>query len=809
MGSKRKYICIHGHFYQPPRENAWLETIESQPSAAPFHDWNARINFECYASNAAARVLNKEQLITAISNNYERISFNFGPTLLSWLEQEDPETYRRILQADERSRARFGGHGSAVAQVYNHLIMPLASERDRHSQIIWGIADFEHRFGRKPEGMWLGETAVDTPTLEALVDYGIRYTILAPRQAKAVWHLGADTWHTVHENSVDTRRAYRCDLPSGRSISIFFYDGMVARAVAFEGLLNDGRLLANKLMATLQGGSEEAQIAQIATDGESYGHHHRKGEMALAACLNHIEEHPDYELTNYGQFLELYPPQWACEIHENSSWSCVHGVERWRSNCGCHTGGEAHWNQSWRAPLRASLDFVREQCGRIFTDMGALYFKDPWAARDGYIAVLLAKDIEQRSAFLAQYSRLAKLDQPTEVQMLRLLEMQRHCMLMYTSCGWFFNEVSGIETLQILQYALRALHLAEVLTGENHEPTFRRMLENTASNIHANAAVAYVQQVIPAKVGLQRVAMHYAASSLFEEEPEKLDLFTYQAKSEQFTRLRAGNQRLSIGCTTFTNTLTSSNSSFAFACLYIGQQSVIGHITNNLPAQSHTAIVADLGKRMREGDLAYLLAGMREYFGEDTFSLWHLFRDEKHRILNMISAQSLVIASKSFSDVYYENYQLMSSLQDNNLALPSAYVAAISFTLRRRLLSCLYTAPIDLRRLERIVADCEHWKHQWPKSTRAELEKAAEEAVLREMKSGLSKPSQLMHCFELLRHVKRVELQPNYWQTQNVFLKAMDEQLESLRLGLGVEELAALGHELNVALYSRLPEVVG
>ncbi len=804
MSTKRKYICIHGHFYQPPRENAWLETIESQPSAAPFHDWNDRINFECYASNAAARVLNQEQLIRAISNNYERISFNFGPTLLSWLAAEDPETYSRILAADRGSRKRFGGHGSAVAQVYNHLIMPLANERDRHSQIIWGIADFEYRFGRKPEGMWLGETAANTPTLEALVDHGITYTILAPRQAKAVRHLGAAEWHTVNENTLDTRRAYRCNLPSGRFIDIFFYDGMVARAVAFEGLLNDGKLLANKLMATLDQ-DPSVQIAQIATDGESYGHHHRKGEMALAACLNHIEENPHFELTNYGQFLELNPPEWACEIHENSSWSCVHGVERWRSNCGCHTGGEAHWNQQWRAPLRACLDFVREQCGRVFEGLGADLFTDPWKARDAYISVVLHKNKAQRSAFLLEQTTHKQLSHAQEIQMLRLLEMQRHCMLMYTSCGWFFNEVSGIETLQILQYALRALHLLEVLTGTNHEPTFRSMLENTPSNIHRNAVASYVQHVIPAKVGLQRVAMHYAASTLFEEEPEKLDLFTYAAKSEQFTRLRAGNQRLSIGCTTFTNTLTSSSTAFAFACLYIGQQSVIGHITSELPPQEHSIIVADLEKRMREGDLAYLLSGLREYFGDETFSLWHLFRDEKHRILNMISEQSLVIASKSFSNVYYENYQLMSSLQDNNLALPAAYVAAIAFTLRRRLLSCLRIAPLDLRRLQRIVADCEHWNHEWERSTSAELGKATEEAVLREMKLGLAEPLRLVQCLELLRLAKRVKLQPNYWQTQNVFLQALEQQVDHLVLGVQIEDLLALGKELNIVMYSKLP----
>ena len=346
----KKYVTIHGHFYQPPRENAWLETIEVQESAAPYHDWNERINEECYAPNATARVLTGRQLISKIKNNYAGISWNMGPTLLSWLQEHDEATYERLLQADRDSIDRFGGHGSALAQSYNHIIMPLANERDKQTQIRWGITDFEQRFGRKPEGMWLSETATDTATLEALVDNGIKFTILAPRQCKSVRHESSDDWHEVH-GGVDSRRAYRCPLPSGRSIDLFFYNGDVSKAVAFEGLLNDGRSLADRLMNSLDV-NDDVQIAQIATDGESYGHHHAKGEMALASCLGHIEDNPDFELTNYGQFLELHPPEWEARIHENSSWSCVHGVERWRSNCGCHTGGGPGWHQRWRAPLR-------------------------------------------------------------------------------------------------------------------------------------------------------------------------------------------------------------------------------------------------------------------------------------------------------------------------------------------------------------------------------------------------------------------------------------------------------------------------
>ncbi|MEO0731689.1 MAG: DUF3536 domain-containing protein, partial [Bacteroidota bacterium] len=506
----KKYVCIHGHFYQPPRENAWLETIEIQDSAAPYHDWNERINEECYAPNATARVLNGEDQITTISNNYSRISWNFGPTLLSWLEEHDPATYHRLQQADRESVQQRGGHGNALAQSYNHIIMPLANARDKQTQIRWGIADFEHRFGRKPEGMWLAETATDTATLEALVDNGIKFTVLAPRQCKAVRHQDEEHWHRT-AGDVDPRRAYRCPLPSGRSIDLFYYDGGVSKAVAFEGLLNDGRLLADRLTNTVDGGPEP-QLAQIATDGESYGHHHKKGEMALAFALDYIEQNPDFTLTNYGQFLELHPPVWETQIHDNSSWSCVHGVERWRSDCGCHTGGGPGWHQRWRQPLRFALDEVRDQLISVFEDAGAYYFKDCWVARDDYISLVLDRSDKNVKAFLKKHARGRRITTSDKVKMLRLLEMQRHCMLMYTSCAWFFNEVTGIETLQVLQYANRALHLCEVITGKDYHPSFLAALEKIESNVAENAAVAYRETVIPTRVGLRRVGMHFAAS---------------------------------------------------------------------------------------------------------------------------------------------------------------------------------------------------------------------------------------------------------------------------------------------------------
>lgn len=792
-----KYICIHGHFYQPPRENAWLETIEVQDSAAPYHDWNERINEECYAPNATARVLNEDQRIESISNNYARISWNMGPTLLSWLEEHDPATYRRILEADRDSMRQFGGHGSAVAQSYNHIIMPLANARDRQTQIKWGIADFTHRFGRAPEGMWLAETAINTDCLEDLVDNGIKYTILAPRQCKSVRPESEANWREVF-GGVDPRRPYRCLLPSGRSIALFFYDGEVAKAVAFEGLLNDGKFLAHKLMNSLDGG-REVQLAHIATDGESYGHHHRKGEMALAACLDAIDRSSAYALTNYGQFLELHPPTWEAQIHENSSWSCVHGVERWRSDCGCETGGGPGWHQRWREPLRAALDTVRDRLAKVFETEAGKLFTDCWATRDDYIRLVLDRRGGRVEDFLSDWSKSKDIEPATRIRMLRLLEMQRHAMLMYTSCAWFFNEVSGIETLQVLQYANRALHLCEVLTGENFHPDFVRRLEKIESNLVPNAAVAYRESVVPARVGLLRVGMHFAAASVFEERPAELKLFNYRSQIHDLKQLRAGVFRLSVGRMTILSNITNSSSEFSFAVLYIGQQTMIGEICQDMDPLDYHALLPELEKHFRVGHVSEVINLMKDNFGGESFSIWHLFRDEKRKILLEMTDRTLQIAAKSFSDVYYTNYQLMSTMRANDLPLPDSYLAAINFTMHRRLLDLLSgsTEP-DSGRLQRIVAESLHWNHRYTDTAR--LHAAAEHYVHALVSQAFQDTGRWSWALEVVTALRTLELTPNLYRAQNVFIEGWSDHYAA---SLDTDELEhgmALARELELRL---------
>ncbi|HEX6559662.1 MAG TPA: DUF3536 domain-containing protein, partial [Longimicrobiales bacterium] len=373
------FVCIHGHFYQPPRENPWLEAIELQDSAYPYHDWNERITAECYAPNAASRILDGAGRILRIVNNYASISFNVGPTLLSWMELHAPDTYKAIIDADVASRERFGGHGSALAQPYNHMIMPLATAADKRTQVLWGLYDFRRRFKRDPEGMWLPETAVDIATLETLAECGITFTILAPNQAARVRTLDGGAWRSVDERSLDTSRPYLQNLPSGRSIVIFFYDSTVSRAVAFEGLLKNGEIFAERLLSIFHSGAAR-HIGNIATDGETYGHHHRHGDMALAYALYNIESTGLARLTNYGRYLQERTPEHEVEIGELTSWSCAHGVERWRSDCGCTTGGPAGSVQTWRKPLRDALDWLRDKITEPYAQRAAHLLQDPWRA---------------------------------------------------------------------------------------------------------------------------------------------------------------------------------------------------------------------------------------------------------------------------------------------------------------------------------------------------------------------------------------------------------------------------------------------
>ena len=688
-----RFITIHGHFYQPPRENPWLEAVETQDSAFPYHDWNERITTECYEPNATARILDDVDRIRAIVNNYASISFNFGPTLLSWLQVAAPDTYAAIIEADRVSRERFSGHGNALAQAYNHIILPLANERDQRTQVRWGIRDFEHRFGRKPEGMWLPETAVDISSLEAMAAEGIAFTILEPHQA---------VWNGV---PVDPTQPYYCRLPSGRSIAIVFYDGPISRAVAFEQLLARGENLAHRLAGAFSDSRTHTQLVSIATDGETYGHHHRFGEMALAYALQFIEDHKLARITNYAEHLELHPPTNEITLVERTSWSCVHGVERWRSDCGCNTGAGPGWNQQWRTPLRAALDWLREEAAIIFEQHGERMLRDPWAARDEYIDLLLDRSPECVGRFLGKHA----LTGASPNTILELLEMQRNAMLMYTSCGWFFSDISGIETVQVLHYAARVIQLAERVSHTSIEPLFIERLSTARSNIadRGTARQIYEREVIPARLDLSRVAAHYAVLALFDTFDDETRVYCYAVSRRTFEIHKAGRARLAIGSIEVRSTITYESADFELAVLHLGETEITGGVRQGvIPSEVEGSpadfrqVRAQLAAAMEPGEVPRVIRLLDMHFHETPISIRSLFRDEQRRILGELLDNTLAEAESTFRQLHERDDPLMRFHTRLGIPVPQVLRTAAEFDLNLQIRRSLDDDPPPLAEID-------------------------------------------------------------------------------------------------------------
>ncbi|MGM0559093.1 MAG: DUF3536 domain-containing protein [Myxococcota bacterium] len=704
--AQARHVCIHGHFYQPPRENPWLERIEPQPSASPYHDWNERIAHECYASNAAARILDDEDYIVDIVNNYERISFNVGPTLMEWLRTKRGQVYEAIIRADRRSARLQNGHGNAIAQAYNHLIMPLANLRDRRTQIAWGIRDFERHFERKPEGMWLPETAVDVDTLEALAEHGIEFTILSPRQAECVRPLeGGKAWTRVDKDSLDTTRAYRQQLPSGRSIAIFFYDGEISQAVAFENLLERGDFLASRLTHAFRD-LDRPELVHIATDGETYGHHHRHGEMALAYALRQIQRDETVQLTNYGRFLAEHPPEMEVRIVDHSSWSCVHGVERWRSDCGCQTGGPPGWTQSWRAPLRQALDALRDEITMLYESRGRDLFADHWSARNTYIDWVFDKTPAQRrngvTALLADENPSA--DDLTEA--LTLLEMERQSMLMFTSCGWFFNDVAGIETVQILRYAGRVLEFADKLEpNPEREKRFLEKLSEAESNLPdvADARAVFEEEVRPRSLGLTEAAKHFAISELFEDAVDTHAETPFSHTVDQHRTAETAAGRLGAGLLTVTSERTLDARAFGYVVAHLGDHNVIGGLLTD-PDAGVDALFEEAKQAFNSAEMVKLVRWFDATF-EDTFDLRALFGEAQSKVIVWLLNAVVEEATDIHEQLYIRHAPLLRFLAGTSTNPPRVFQYAAESVLNERLETLFEQRRLEPHRLAVLLQD--------------------------------------------------------------------------------------------------------
>ncbi len=815
------YICIHGHFYQPPRENPWLERIEVQDSAYPHHDWNARVHAECYAPNAVSRILNGDGRIASIVNNYENISFNFGPTLLHWMEQASPDIYRKIMEADKNSMERRGGHGNAIAQPYNHMIMPLANRRDKITQVVWGIRSFQKHFGREPEGMWLPETAVDSETLEILYEHGIRFTLLAPRQARRVRALGAIRWRDVAEGSIDTTIPYQVRLPCGGTIAVFFYNGGIAHDVAFGGLLHSAEAFEKRLLDALPAGYANPPLVNVATDGETYGHHHRFSDMALACTLDRLKKNPDVGLTNYGEYLSLFSPAHEVEIVENSSWSCVHGIERWRKDCGCRAGGNPDWNQKWRRILRQSLDWLRYELIRVYTARAKGFLRNPWGARDDYIEVIMNRSEEAKKDFLARHA-IKPLTGPERSLVFQLLEMQRNAMLMYTSCGWFFDEISGIEAVQVLSYAARALDLVARFTKKTLEPEFIERLDEAQSNIAGmgSGADIYRKYALAARAHLQEVAIHVAISSFFEDYQKKNILGCYAIELREYEKLQHENAVAAVGLLHAVSVVTEEADFFVFAAL---QQELhdyycaVRACTVPEAPKSRSAKKIDFRKtylelaetlraRLEQEGPGAALKVIDQYLGRERYTIKDLFKDEQEALLDIILERELQQVGKTFEEIYRKTSFLTALLDQYGHRIPVSLINAAEVALKRKLAQALESKKSTPETMRLLLDEIKRWHitldSEWLAGTlSSRLEREMD--ILKEQQ-GIANLKQMN---DLLAMLYLFPVQLNLWQVQNTYyellrsclpLKMKEAESGDSEAGNWIEEFLRLGNGLFI-----------
>jgi alpha-amylase/alpha-mannosidase (GH57 family) len=807
----KKYICVHGHFYQPPRENPWLESVELQDSATPYHDWNERVTAECYAPNAHSRCLDGGNRIEQIVNNYSRISFNFGPTLLSWMQEKAPDVLAAIQEADKESQRRFSGHGAAIAQCYSHPIMPLANPRDKQTQVAWAVRDFEARFQRAPEGMWLPECAVDMESLEALCRFGIQFTILSPFQASRVRPLDGTEWQNVSGGKVDPSKAYRISLSSGRSIAVFFYDGPVAQAVAFERLLTNGGRLADRLMGAFKDDRTWDQLVHIATDGESYGHHFAHGDMALAYALKTIESNPVARLTVYGEFLETHPPIHEVELHQPSAWSCPHGVDRWRRDCGCNSGGHPGWNQAWREPLRHAIDWLRDELAPRFESRGGELLKDPWSARDDFINIILDRSPENISRYFSRHAK-RELNAEAQVGALRMLEIQRHALLMYTSCGWFFDEVSGLETVQILQYAARAVQLAQDLWHEDLAAGFVDRLAHAKSNMpeHANGGAIYEKFVKPAIVTRDTVGAHYGISSIFESYPVDARLYAFSFHQEDRQMFTSGAARLALGRARVTFEITRGSDSLTYAVLYMGSHNLNCWVHLNGHSEEYGQLLNAAREAFDRADFPQIIRLMDSHFGQTQYSLKNLFRDEQRKLLGQILAATREEIHSAYRLISDRHAPLLRFLADLHAPPLEGLSMAVEVVLNSEMRAQFESDRLDVERVRSLLAECQAMKVRF---TREILSYACKGHFDRLSERLAKTPDDL----ELLRQlsgaaklVRELPFECNLWKLQNVYFEAFrdvrPEWSERCRRGDEAAKLwCSLFGELGEALGFSIP----
>ncbi|HCB11502.1 MAG TPA: glycoside hydrolase [Cyanobacteria bacterium UBA11991] len=775
--NKKIFLTIHGHFYQPPRENPWLEAIELQDSATPNHDWNERVCAQCYTPNSVSRIVDSRNKILDIVNNYAHMSFNFGPTLLSWMEEYAPLTYERIIKADIDSISEHNGHGNAIAQVYNHMIMPLANERDKQTQIIWGIKDFEYRFGRKPEGMWLAETAADDATLKALADNGIKFTILSPYQALRVKKSTDKDWQDVSWGNIDPARSYKYIIKSdpSKSINLFFYDGAISRSVAFDELLTDGNKFIKRLKDGISNTRNYPQLVHIATDGESYGHHTKFGDMALSYVLEIKAKSEGFMLTNYSEYLANYPSDYIADIKEPSSWSCFHGVGRWKEDCGCSTGGQPGWNQKWRKPLRNALDFLRDKLAVLFENEGAKYFNDdPWNVRNKYIDVVLDRSYSTIKAFQKANFK-PELSDTERVRGMELLEMQRHTMLMYTSCGWFFSEISGIETVQIIKYAARAMQLAQNFTDEDIETPFLNILDEAKSNIkeYGTGKDIYNRFIRPSVVTMKEIAALWAISSLYEEFEDEEDVYCYRVTRKNYHTVEKGNTNLVVGNIEIVSKITMQKANLVFALMQYADGDFHCAMKEFSSNEEYNELKNHLIKTFVLYPQTEIIRALDETFGKEYFTLKDIFIEERKKILQILIQDQLKKFGSAYEEMYNQGKSSIYHMQSLGLEIPKEFKISAGYTLSHKYNELLRgsTGFIDDNIIQQVMAINYEAKKIGIEIDKTESNKSFGRKIITNLKR-LTKSFEARQAdavVELFNIIEKLELNIDITEAQNIY----------------------------------------
>jgi alpha-amylase/alpha-mannosidase (GH57 family) len=792
-------VVIHGHFYQPPRENPWTGLIERDAKVHPFHDWNERIHHECYRTNAFARIFDGYTRIERIVNNFEHISFNFGPTLLSWMEGYDPIAYQRILDADRQSVLAHEGHGNAIAQAYNHAILPLCNPRDRVTQVRWGIADFRRRFGREPEAMWLPETACNDETLGTLIDEGIGFTILSPYQAERVRPIGTSEWTSASDGAIDPGIPYRYFHRdgSGRSIVLFFYDGPIARSIAFEGVLVSSQTFVGRL-ANGKGGP--GRLIHVATDGESYGHHFRLGELTLAHALTVEAQNQNLTFTNYGAFLAEHPPTMEVEVApgpngEGTSWSCSHGVGRWYRDCGCHTDTQEGWNQAWRTPLRQAFDLLRDHGAARFEEAASALLQDPCSARNAYIELVL-DPLRPRDEWLQRHAK-HKLDDQERVRVLTLLEMQRSSLLMYTSCGWFFSDVSGIEAVQVMKYAARAMDQMDELGLDPPRQRVLDVLAEAKSNVVGvgNGADIMRKLVEPLRVTPARIAAHLAISSLVEEGDDSGTTGGYHFRRSRFQKQRHGRVRLATSHLDLEHTITGRRHDYAVGSMHLGGVDFYCALKPYPGKPEFEAALTNVWSAFRTASLPVMLRILQQELGPTEGGMESVLPDGRDRISELVFGNVVGNFVDEYGRLYESHQRVLEQLQEAGFELPKELRTAAEFALGRRFMQEIKNAqrsldPAAYKKAIEIADEALRRGYEIDRSAASViLGEMIAAAVTRATESPI--PPRLKTAMALVELARRLRADGHLFRAQEIFYQALEarsnwpDAISALAIALG------------------------